>query len=173
LRATSTARGVAELSYDLRDDDGRVRATVRERPREVVVSDGAGVVQELEFTAPPATTLGFSLAIASNPELPLPQPKSEKPATGADAVARHAAEQKLLAQASDWWITRSDAATTVAVRQDLPEGGHAEPWSSPQLDALEAWVTVDREPVTLRRTAIVRGPVTLQQLAEMTKELAK
>jgi hypothetical protein len=139
----------------------------------VVVSDGAGVVQELEFTAPPATTLGFSLAVASNPELPLPQPKSDKPATGADAVARHAAEQKLLAQASDWWITRSDAATTVAVRQDLPEGGHAEPWSSPKLDALEAWVTVDREPVMLRRTAIVRGPVTLQQLAEMTKELNK
>ena len=169
LRATSVRGGIAEIDYDLVDPRGKVFGSVRERPRSVEVSGGAGLVQEFEIKAVGPAELGLSLALASDPALPLPLSKGMKP--GDAAAGRHAVEQGTLADATGWYVVRSAPTVTLAVRFELPEGAWADAWSGADRDAIDVWLKTGPKAPTLRRILIACGAVTIEQLEKMTKEL--
>lgn len=154
LRSTSTKGGGVELAYDLVDADGKVRAHVKEKPRDVVVSDGSGVVQELEVTAPAPTTVSFSLAIAHAPE---------SPPNGAEGIEK--------ALSGEWSLLPASATSTIAVLFRLPEDAKTLHWSGADKDVVDATIEVGPKPVALKRIVIARGPPTTEQLQKMSAEV--
>jgi hypothetical protein len=180
LRSTSTKGGIAELAYDLIDPDGVIRAHVKERPRDVVVSDGSGILQAFEFTAAQPAKIICSFTSKSDSSLPLPRVPDgrAKDEHSFDKNLDHWADQKELLMETKWWVVRPDANTTLAVRIEVEERhrpGHAES-QGPRLtvsedrNAIGAFVTADTTPMTLRRIVIARGSTTLEQLQKMSAE---
>src|SRR5262249_26338459 len=153
LRSSSTKGGAAELGYDLVDPDGTVRAHVTERPRDVVVSDGSGILQEFEVTAPKPAAVSISLALARDPALPMSDPEDWR----TEATR-------------DWILVRSSPTATIAVRFRLPERGKQSTWSIPSFGVIDATIEAGPTPVTLRRIAIARGPTSKEQLEKMSAE---
>jgi mono/diheme cytochrome c family protein len=195
LRSTRALGEEVELDYDLVDLEGRVRAHVVERPREVVVAGaaattgagggpasaggtrpagGVGIVQELEILAAgePVAVL-CSLAIGSDPKLPLPAPVDAATAipSGGPPLLRHASEQKCVADASGWWVIRPSDASFACVRIEAPRHAIVTRYNGERHDCVDVQVTAREEPVVLRRTTILRADATLEVLESMTREL--
>lgn len=157
LRSTSVVGGIPVLLYELVDDSGKVRARVREEPRDVVVSDGAGIGQAFAITAPTPTILSVSLAMACDPK-----------------VAPFDGDDWRTEETRSWTLLRNSATSTIAVCFRLPESGKTMTWSSDALAGVDASIAVGSVPVLLRRIVIARGPTTKEQLEKMnaeTKEL--
>jgi cytochrome c5 len=158
LRTTSVVGGIPVLLYELVDDHGRVRARVREEPRDVAVSDGAGIGQAFAITAPAPTILSVSLAITCDPGL-LPFDENDWRTE----------------QTRSWTLIRNSATSTIAVCFRLPERGRTMTWSNGALAGVDASIDAGPQPVTLKRIVIARGPTTTrEQLEKMnaeTKEL--
>jgi hypothetical protein len=157
LRTTSVVGGVPVLLYELVDSNGRVRARVREEPRDVAVSDGAGIGQAFAITAPTPTNIAVSLAIACDPGL-LPFEDSDWRTE----------------ETRGWTLIRNSATSTIAVCFKLPERGKVMTWTNGALAGVDASINAGPQPVTLRRIVIARGPTNREQLEKMnaeTKEL--
>jgi hypothetical protein len=157
LRSTSTKGGFAELVYDLVDSGGMVRAHVKERPRDVVVSDGAGIVQELEVTAPAPASIFYQLAVARDPKL-----------------AMSDFHHPMKAKSGDWALVHGSATSTIAVTFRLPEDGEFSqiPGNGPESAIyVSTKISAGPTPVTLKRIVIARGATTAAQLEKMTNEV--
>lgn len=168
LRSTSSRGGVADLDYDLVGPGGGVVGRVRERPREVVVSDGKGIVEEFEIEAALSSEIGLSVVLASDPSLPLPLRKELKPRDV--AAVRHLFEQSELASETGWYVVRSTPTASIAVRFDLSAGGSPDSWSGADRDEIDIWLKSGPRQ-TVRRTVIACGAVTIESLEKMAKEL--
>jgi hypothetical protein len=154
LRSTSTKGGIAELDYDLFDIEGAVRVHVKERPRDVVVSDGAGIVQEIEVTAPVPTTFLYQVAIARDPKLAPPDSGHEKKF-----------------KPNGWALLHASATSTFAVSYQLPGDGGFSKWFNNGVDVVIAIINAGPTPVSVKRIVIASGATTREQLQKMTKEL--
>jgi mono/diheme cytochrome c family protein len=161
LRSTSTKGGVAELEYDLVDSKGVAQAHVRERPREVVVSEGAGLLQEFEFTVPVPTRLSFSIAIPRDPALATASPED-------NAIVSS------LEGSFAWSLVKSSATTTIAVGIGAPERSSGDTGAPTGRMVVDASFEVGQKPTTLKRIVLACGPNTsdeLQKISNETKEL--
>jgi cytochrome c553 len=169
LCSTSTKGGIAELAYDLVDPDGMTRAHVKERPRDVVVSDGSGILQDFEFTAARPATIYCSFTSENDPSLPLPHPRSPSTKTFG-SLGDHYLEQCGLWDETKWWVTRPNGNQTLAVRFEAAHSQGESFHSNEGRDTIDSIVTADATPTTLRRIVIARGPTTIEQLEKMTAE---
>jgi len=157
LRTTSVVGGIPVLLYELVDGNGRVRARVREEPRDVAVSDGAGIGQAFSIAAPTPTNLSVSLAIACDPGLAPFDPDDWR-----------------TEETRGWTLVRNSATSTIAVCFRLPERGKTMTWSNGALAGVDASIDAGPQAVTLKRIVIARGPTKREQLEKMnaeTKEL--
>jgi cytochrome c553 len=154
LRSTSTKAEGAELAYDLFDPDGKLRGHVKERPRDVVVSDGSGIVQEFEVSAPAPTRITVSLAIARDPGIPAGDPDDWR-----SAATR------------GWTLVHGSATSTTAVIFRKPEQATEAVWALPEFTVVDATLEAGPVPMTLKRIVIARGATTREQLEKMTSEV--
>jgi mono/diheme cytochrome c family protein len=157
LRSTSTKGGRAELACDLVDAQGAVQARVRERPREVVVSDGTGILQEFEFAAPAPMSITVSIAIPRDLALATAPPEDN-------------AILSSLEGSFAWSLAKSSATTTIAVGIRAPERNSVNAGAPNGRLVVEASFEVGPKPTTLTRIVLACGPNTPEQLRRITNE---
>jgi mono/diheme cytochrome c family protein len=157
LRATTAIEGFVEIGYDLLDADGIVRAHIVERPRDVVTAVASGVSQELEIEAAGApVAVRWSIAIASDPALPLPAPAGllDAIAAGTPPRVRHSSEQlSIMGSTGGWWVVRPPDGSFACVRIDAPEDALLSNFNGEKHDC------VDVEIVAAHGTQVVRRVV--------------
>jgi mono/diheme cytochrome c family protein len=174
LRETAVRGRAVDLELELLDAAGHARARVTERPREISISGGAGVVQEFTIRATAGRVAVLcSLAIGSDPKRALPAPPEVTKELTADMppLVRHGTEQMGVMGATGWWVAAPPGGGFACVRIDAPDEAIVGNDNEDSHDCVDVQVVVGADPVVVRRTVIFRPDATLAQLGAMTREL--